>query len=181
MTLHTVLAPATPDGSPATADPMRVVFVKEGIAWPALFFGVLWLVYHRLWLVLAGYILLAIAVGLADNAVGGELPGIFMLLTHLLLALEGNELRRWTHARSGTRLVDVVEGRNVEEAEVRYFAGLEGAIPADAAAPVPPVAPAPPVPPVAPRFTPGAPSAEAGDVVGLFPQPQPQPPRGGFS
>ena len=34
----------------------KVLFVKEGFGWVALLFPVLWLLYHRLWLVLAGFI-----------------------------------------------------------------------------------------------------------------------------
>jgi hypothetical protein len=174
MTLYTVLAPATKAGDTLPTDPMRVVFVKEGIAWPALFFGAIWLIVRRMWLVLAGYIVLAIVVGMIDMQIGGELPGIFMFLTHILLALEGNELRRWTLMRAGYRLVDVVEARNLEEAEIRYFAGIDGAAPIAVETAVLPIPPVPPAPPSVPgRLGPVVPSAEAGDVVGLFPAPQP--------
>ena len=33
-----------------------IVFVKEGFAWAALVFPILWLLYHRMWLVLAGFV-----------------------------------------------------------------------------------------------------------------------------
>jgi hypothetical protein len=62
-------------------------------------------------------------------------------------------------------MIAVSEGRNLEEAEIRYFSETEGALP-----PAPPAPPAPPSVPRAPQ-PPVKPSAEAGDVVGLFPAP----------
>lgn len=162
MTLYTVLAPPARGGEAAT-DPMDYVFVKEGIAWPALFFAVLWLIYRRMWLVLIAYVAVGLAAGVIDRWVGGDLAGVAFLLAHLLFALEGNELRRWTLRRRGYRLAGVVEGRNIEEAEIRYFAGSEetGASP--------PAPSRPPAPATPPPLGPVPPSAEAGDVVGLFP------------
>ena len=168
MAIYTVLAPETRDGAPA-ADAMRTVFVKEGFAWPALFFAVVWMLYRRLWLVLVGYVVVGVALTALTTRIGGGIPGDALLLLHFLFALEANELRRWTLERRGYALVGVVEGRGLEEAEIHYFTALEA--PA-AAMPVPPVPPTPPTPPMPPRNPgPVRPSAEAGDVVGLFPAP----------
>jgi hypothetical protein len=166
MAIYTVLAPETRDGAPA-ADAMRTVFVKEGFAWPALFFAWLWLIYRRMWLVLVGYVVLAFVVGLIERQTGGNLASVFLVMTHFLLALEGNELRRWTLFRRGYKFVGVAEGRGIEEAEIHFFSSLAQAAPASA---TPPGSPLPP-PRTVPRLGPLAPSAEAGDVVGLFPAP----------
>jgi Protein of unknown function (DUF2628) len=168
MAIYTVLAPkARDDGT--LPDPMDVVFVKEGFSWPALFFAVPWMLYRRLWLVLAGYIAVAVVLGMIGAKVGGTLAGDALILLHFLFALEANELRRWTLQRGGYALASVVEGRGLEEAEIHYFTALEA--PA-AAMPMPPVPPTPATPPMPPK-NPGPlrPSAEAGDVVGLFPAP----------
>ena len=176
MAIYTVLAPALRDADPSSApEPMSYVFVKEGFSWPALFFAAPWLIYRRMWLVLVAYVAVAVFVGAIDSQVGGDLPGFFLIIGHLLFAVEANELRRWTLRRRGYRLVDVVEGHGLEEAEIRFFAGRQ---PEEAITPVPPSPPAPPAPPV-PRLGPVQPSAEAGDVVGLFPPPQPR--GGGWS
>ncbi len=45
-------------------------FVKEGISWAALFFSPLWLVFHRMWLVLFGAFLLYAAALVAASATG---------------------------------------------------------------------------------------------------------------
>jgi hypothetical protein len=103
-----------------------------------------------------------------------------VLLVHLLFALEANNLRRWTLERRGFRLVAVAEGRNIEEAEIRYFSSREAGDPALPVPPIPapppaptsvPTPPVPPIPPIPTSLRPIQPSAEAGDVVGLFPTP----------
>jgi hypothetical protein len=116
------------------------------------------------------------ALGYAMQRAGGEFGASVVLLVHLLFALEANNLRRWTLERRGFRLVAVAEGRNIEEAEIRYFSSREAGdttlavppIPAPTSVPTPPVPPAPPIPT---SLRPVQPSAEAGDVVGLFPTP----------
>lgn len=161
MTIYTVLAPKTRDGD-VLPDPMAIVFVKEGFAWPAFFFAGPWLIFRRMWLVLIGYIIVAMIIGYVGDRVGGAFPLIILLL-HFLFALEANQLRRWTLMRRGYRLVAVVEGRGLEDAEIRYFTSLD--LPTE-------TLPLTPPPPPAPRkLGPVQPSAEAGDVVGLFPAP----------
>jgi hypothetical protein len=168
MTLYTVLLPGDPQ---VDSDPMAAVFVKEGFSWPAFFFAPVWLIFRRLWLVLAGYIVAVVVVGGIGDVLGDGFTGPALVLIHFLFALEANELRRWTLARRGYRLATVVEGRRLEEAEIRYFAsaGTDAASEASppAADATPPAPPAPTPRPLGPI----APSAEAGDVIGLFPAP----------
>jgi hypothetical protein len=158
---------------------MGYVFVKEGFSWPALIIPELWLIFRRMWLVIIVYLAVALMVMAIDQQLGGRVPGVFLTLAHLLFALEGNELRRWTLARHGYRLIGVAEGRRVGDAEIRFFYELESLRPQPApasepTAPTPPTPPAPSTPATSRPFpeTPaGPPSAEAGEVVGLFPAP----------
>ncbi|HVY19163.1 MAG TPA: DUF2628 domain-containing protein [Bauldia sp.] len=164
MAVYAILAPQAGDGS-SLPEPMDVVFVKDGFNWPALFFAGPWLIYRRMWLTLIGYIIAAVAVTFAAAQISDGYGTLAGLAVHLLFALEANQLRMWTLERNGYRLIAVSEGRNVEEAEIRYFSEAEVAMP--------PAPPAPPAPPSVPRTPqpPVSPSAEAGDVVGLFPAP----------
>jgi hypothetical protein len=168
MTIYTVLVPGTDE---AKSDPMAPVFVKEGFAWPALFFAPLWLIFRRLWLALLGYVVVVAAIGAIGTVLGCAFTIAGIMLLHFLLALEGNELRRRSLGRWGYRLTAIVDGRGVEEAEIRYFAGF--ATSRDDGQPTPPATgPAPPpAPPAPPPLGPINPSAEAGEVVGLFPAP----------
>jgi hypothetical protein len=178
MAVYTVLAPQPTDGGMLPPDPMTLVFVKDGFSWPAFLFAGLWMIYRRLWLVLVGYIIVSLALVAAAKAVDGGIVGFAILALHFLFALEATALRAWTLQRHGYRLAGIAEGRREEEAEIRYFSEIEAQpqpIP-PAAAPQPPIPPVPPVPP-APLTSPSVPrvpqppSAEAGDVVGLFPTP----------
>jgi hypothetical protein len=170
MTIYTVLVPGTDE---AKSDPMAPVFVKEGFAWPALFFAPLWLIFRRLWLALLGYVIAVAVIGAIGNAIGDTFTFAGMVLLHFLLALEGNELRRRSLGRRGYRLTAIVDGRGVEDAEIRYFAGLSPRQEDAPGQPTPPAAgPIPPrTPPAPPPLGPINPSAEAGEVIGLFPAP----------
>jgi hypothetical protein len=163
MAIYTVLAPRA-DGAVAP-DPMTVTFVKEGFCWPALFVAGPWLIFRRMWLVLVGYIVVAMVVGAVSAATGPLSTGVAIALLHLLFALEANQLRRWTLERKGYDPIGVVEARGLEEAEIRYFSTTELAVDESV------VPPAPPAPPAWPTLGMIQPSAEAGDVVGLFPAP----------
>jgi hypothetical protein len=163
MAIYTVLAPRA--DSAAAPDPMSVIFVKEGFCWPALFVAGPWLIFRRMWLVLVGYIVVAILVSAVSAATGPLSTGVAIVLLHFLFALEANQLRRWTLERKGYGPIGVVEARGLEEAEIRYFSTADWAVDETLAPP------APPPPPARPALGMIQPSAEAGDVVGLFPAP----------
>lgn len=102
----------------------KVVFVKDGLAWPALFFPVIWILWHRLWL---GLLLYALAFGVlgAVAFLGGLSNGARMalfLLPNLWLWLGGNDLRRTKLARRGLVQTAAVMGKDRDEAEQRFFA-----------------------------------------------------------
>ncbi|MCP5080416.1 MAG: DUF2628 domain-containing protein [Alphaproteobacteria bacterium] len=108
------------------AEPDGAVFVKEGPAWVALFIPVLWALWNQLWLVTAGIV--ALELMLAGIGKITSLPATTMvpisLLLNLLIALEGNELRRWTLERRGYGLVGLVTAPSPYEAELIYFERL---------------------------------------------------------
>lgn len=157
MTLYTVLAPPPRQGE-TRPDPIAVVFIKEGFCWPALFFPALWLIFRRMWLVLVLYVAAAIGIGILGDRTTAGVASAVAVLAWLWFAVEANGLRRWSYLIHGWRLIDVVEGRNLREAELRYFLEWPAIVP-----------PAPPPPPEKPVIR--LPSAEAGDVIGLFPSP----------
>ncbi|MEJ0097965.1 MAG: DUF2628 domain-containing protein [Bauldia sp.] len=175
MAIYTVLVPREGAAAP---DPLAAIFVKDGFSWPAFLVGVPWLIFRRLWFVLLGYVIVGAAVASVAAAVGSGFVVCAIILFQFPFALEANELRRWTLVRHGYRFAGIIEGRGLEEAEIRYFATGDASAatiepPAASAPPsVPSVPPAPPAPPPRPPEL-GAiqPSAEAGDVVGLFPAP----------
>jgi len=106
-----------------TARADGIVFVREGIAWWAFLFPVIWLLYHRLWLVLLLFLAVVFALtGLVNLLEWPEsLGGVATMLASFLLALEGNDLRRWKLARKGYAQVDVTTGRDRQECEQRFF------------------------------------------------------------
>ena len=99
----------------------RATIIKDGFSWPAFIFAQLWLIYHRLWLALLIWVLAEVAftlLVLPHTATGTFIAVDF--LAHLFIGFEGNRLRLAKGARSAV-LVDVVEGRDRDEAEARFF------------------------------------------------------------
>ena len=164
MTVYTVHEP-----SDAPADPVaraeRVEFVKEGVAWWALFFPVLWLLYQRLWIVLIGFLALVFVLeaGLALAGFGDTSAALCALVVQVVFAMEANDLRRWTLSRRGYRTIGAVTGNNRTEAELKFFSGWQGTQARSA-----PPAPVPAPPPASAQPA----SAGSEEVVGLFPEGQ---------
>ena len=123
MRIFTIFEPQ--DRRPDPEDPGQgVIFIKEGFCWPALFIPFLWMLYHRMWFVAAGYVAASLIVAL----VGQLLPlsevvsELIVLGFGLIVALEGNDLRRWHLERKDYAHVATVAAPDLERAEHRYFA-----------------------------------------------------------
>jgi hypothetical protein len=163
MTVFTVHEPR-PRKNETVVDPDRYAFVRDGFYFWAFLLGPLWMLWRRLWLVLAIYLVLTVAVqaGLWALGVSGVVQFAVGFLIAILIGCEAGTLRRWSLRRRWTN-VGLVVAPNQEIAEHRFFESwsADGASPPAAAAAVPP--PAMRVP------------TSDHDVMGLFPEPQARP------
>jgi len=126
MRIYTVhVRPSWPAGDP------DAVLVRESFSWFALALPVLFALWHRLWLGLAAYG--AMVAALAAAAALFELPEAVEALIGLGVAVavgaSANDWRRWTLERQGYRLIAVVAGRDLAEAEHRFFANWHSPAP----------------------------------------------------
>jgi hypothetical protein len=172
MPVYTVHAPAVTDASIVATD--RFAFVRDGFHFWAMVFGPLWLLSHRLWLALIGWIAALAMVDFGMKALGAG--GMAVLLANFLIALlmgfEAASLRRWTLSRRSWRQLDIVVADDEESAERRFFdrwtarqRGLvndqwaidRGAPPPTRNVPGQPFSKPPPIP--------------QGGIIGLFPEP----------
>ena len=159
MAFYTVMIP--PPGSGGARDEIEQArLLPETFAWSAFVFGGLWLLGKRLWLATLIYILLWGALFYASDRFG--LTNGALLIAHgtvaLFLGLEGHNLLARKLARQGWRLADLVEARDLSEAERRYF---ERALSGE-------TAPSRMAPPAPLRSQPTSPVP----VIGLFPEAQ---------
>jgi hypothetical protein len=101
-----------------------VIFVKDGFSWPGFLVPFVWLIWHRLWRGLAGYVI-AVAALAGTGYLAGFPDGLATwlgLLLNAYMGLEGNNLRRKALARRGYQEVaDIVAGDG-EEAAWRFLA-----------------------------------------------------------
>jgi hypothetical protein len=162
------------DGSRDTASADRILFLREKFRWLALFFAPLWLLWHRLWVGFLGWLVAVIAIAVAAAAFGltPQAAAPLLWLPTLIVAFEGTELLRRKLLRRGYREAGAIVGRDLEDAERRFFATWSARPEPRAelrASPSVEQSPAPPPASPRPAANPQAPSANP--VLGLFPQP----------
>lgn len=121
MAVYTVhQAPARADAASAAE---RFVFVRDGFSWWAFLLAPLWMLRHRMWLVLLGYVVIsgAIEAALVKFGASGAALALVGLLISLLVGLEASTLRRFALRRRGWSNVGVISGHDLEDAERRFF------------------------------------------------------------
>jgi hypothetical protein len=163
--LKTFLVFEPADGGRDADSSDRVVFLREKFRWLALFFAPLWLLWHRLWLGFIGWLVAVSAIAMAAFVFGisPEASAPLLWLPTLVVAFEGTELLRRKLLRRGYRETGVRIGRDLEDAERRYFAEWSARPLTPAKSPVE-RKPAPPSPPAVSMPAPNG-------VIGLFPEP----------
>lgn len=108
---------------PSSSDDPTPLLVKEGFAWAAFFFGVLWALWHRLWIEAAALLALFLALGVIADSVGltDPIQSAIMLAIAVLIGFSGNDWRRESLRRRGYQEAGVVSGPDAENALRRYL------------------------------------------------------------
>ena len=88
MPVYTVHAPVANGADLAATD--RFVFVRDGFHFWAAVASVIWLLWHRLWLALIGWIVLMVAIQFGMSALGASRGTIFAVdvLIAILMGFE---------------------------------------------------------------------------------------------
>lgn len=180
MAVYTLHVPA--DGVPG--DPAVLgdaVLLKDGFAWGAFIFQVLWCLYHRLWLAALG--LAIITFGVSAGLQWLDIPALATTVISLLIAgffaLEANGLRRRALERRGFRAAGVVVADSASDGETRAFSAwlakrATGVAPRTGTNPNHNQGPAGPAgrEPLLPSAPSPRPVAGPHPVLGLFPEPE---------
>jgi hypothetical protein len=155
MTVYMVFEPPAVEDARRRAE--RTLFVRDRFGWSAFLVAPLWMLRHRLWLVLIGYLVVVgvIVASLRMAGAGWGARALAIALISLLVGFEAASLRRWTLLRRGWHEVTTVVGEDLEAAERRFFDSDA----AHAARSAPLASPA------------GYRPVRPGDVIGLFPEP----------
>ena len=120
----------------------QAVFVAEGFSTGALVFTVLWAAWHRMWL--AAGVLLAVtgATALVGNyfGVSESMTALVSFAVSLIFGFEARALYARSLVARGMAQVGFSHGRNLEEAELRYYhRARAGGGPSMMATPKPPL------------------------------------------
>ena len=100
-----------------------LVFIKDGFAWSAALFGPLWLLAHRLWWPLLGYLVVSGALQAVQwtTAVDAGWLTYATIALNVLVGLEAGALRAWALERRGWQNLGTVTGKTPAECERRFF------------------------------------------------------------
>jgi xanthosine utilization system XapX-like protein len=159
MPTFTVHQPPPKKGETESA-PERFVFVRDGFHFWAFVVAPLWLLVHRLWLALIGYLILNVAFAFVLTRINAP-PSVKLVtgfLISLLVGMEAATFWRWSLRK--WKMLGFVVAEDTEMAERRFFAEWSKRVDAPLPAPSPKYA--------TPIWR-GAPSPS--DVIGLFPEP----------
>jgi hypothetical protein len=121
MPVYTVHAPVATNAGLRATD--RFAFVRDGFHFWAALLGPVWLIWHRLWLALLGWIVAIFAMEVGMTRLGAGPTAIFFadVLVALLMGFEAASLWRWTLSRRNWRQLDIVVADDEEQAERRFF------------------------------------------------------------
>jgi len=122
VTVYSVYEPPA-EASDLVARAEALVFVKEGFSWPALLLPGLWLLYRRLWVAFALFLLLLglLAWALGPSEEGQSLLEWLTLGIAVLLAFEANDLRAAALERRGYALAGIAIGPGLDAAELSFL------------------------------------------------------------
>jgi hypothetical protein len=159
MAVYSVFEPPE-RGRDAVEQAVDFKFVRDGFSFAAFFFGPIWMLWNGLWLVLVGYIGVAVVVAAMFRlfGVGAGTQIWSWLLLAILVGYEAVSLRRVTLLQNGWKDRGIVIADDLEAAERRFFSAWS-----------PSARDLPPPPPLHSPMK--LQSASAGDVIGLFPKP----------
>jgi hypothetical protein len=121
MAVYTVHQAPARSSAAATAE--RFVFVRDSFSWWAFLLAPLWMLCHRMWLILLGYVVVCGVIEAALVKFGASHAAIALvgLLISLLVGLEASTLRRFALRRRGWSNVGIISGHDLEDAERRFF------------------------------------------------------------
>jgi hypothetical protein len=168
MPTYTVHAPPPRPGETAST-PERFVFVRDGFHVWALLLTPFWLLWRRLWLAFALYVVISFVLAIALRLAGAGLTVQFVagFLIALLIGFEASTIRRRKLAWKRWTMLGFVIGEDIEMAERRFFA--EWAKKTNLrASEAPPTLSATPAPRTVMPMRHDAPP----EIIGLFPEPE---------
>ena len=100
-----------------------IVFVKDGFSWWAALIPLLWMIYHRMWLPLAGFFVAATLVQILAYLIGvpQESVGLIFMGLSLAFGFLANDIRREMLERQNYRLAGSIAGHSQLDCERRFF------------------------------------------------------------
>ena len=100
-----------------------IVLVSEGFCWGACVLSLIWALWHRMWLVVLGLVIVSVVLNIMVYMLGmDETTGYFLNIgIAILIGLVANDIRRWSLALLGFVDSGVALGDNQDDALARFL------------------------------------------------------------
>jgi hypothetical protein len=101
----------------------NAIFVKEGFSIYAAIFQGFWALYHKMWLCAAALIVVNMCfIALEKYAIiSSDMSTILQLGVLVFIGFEANDWYRLSLRNRGYELFEIVSGKNLDEAQYRFF------------------------------------------------------------
>lgn len=108
---------------PVAGSRVETEFVRDDFSFAALVLPLVWLLWHRLWFAALMLLLVSVGIGIAGDLTPGAAMAFAGFCVNLFVALEGPAWRLARFRRLGFVEAGSVIARDLDEAEIRWFAG----------------------------------------------------------
>lgn len=124
MKTFTIQAPAQ-DGRTGAERALDYKFIKEGFSIWAVVLGPFWSIINGLWLeALVHYVGLGIALNLLSLIGFHEVALVLMaFVSNIFFAIFAYDIQRYHYSRNGYKMLSVINGKNRDDCEARFFRG----------------------------------------------------------
>lgn len=109
--------------------PEKSVFIQDGFSFSAFFLNIIWAIYHKAWLLVGIALAFSIILEVLRQHFGMSEAAITIMNLgfYIWFGLEANSIREYSLEKAGYNLIDIVSGKNIDEAQKKFVDNLVGA------------------------------------------------------
>jgi hypothetical protein len=97
------------------------ISVKNGFSIAAMFFGVLWALYHKMWNIALPILAIHIFIMFQDDVVIHTLKPTINILSSLIFGIFATDMREYNLEKNGYQLKDIIYASSQEDSEAKFM------------------------------------------------------------
>jgi len=97
------------------------VSVKNGFSLTAAIFGLLWVLYHKMWSILFVTMVIYIIIFLQSENVANQLIPLINIVSIVIFGIFATDMREYNLEKNGYKLRDIVLASSIIDAEIKFL------------------------------------------------------------